>query len=142
MRAIPILLGVAALPGLATAAEHIQAPGVSMGNVVQAFLGLAAILLCLFLLAFLGKKFLGSAQFGQKGLKLLGGVALGPRERIVLIEAGDQWLVVGVVPGQIRTLHRMPSGTLPQDVAPETTPSLPPFADWLRRFSSRNNPSS
>ena len=43
-------------------------------------------------------------------MKIVGGVALGPRERIVLLEVGEEWLVIGVVPGQIRTLHRMVKG--------------------------------
>jgi flagellar biogenesis protein FliO len=41
-------------------------------------------------------------------MKVVGGVALGPRERIVLLEIGDEWLVIGVVPGQIRTCTGWP----------------------------------
>ncbi|MDR2164382.1 MAG: flagellar biosynthetic protein FliO [Zoogloeaceae bacterium] len=134
------------MPGLIRAAEAGQEPGVSSGSFLQAFLGLFLILAIIFLLAFLGKRFLRSARFGQKGLKLLGGIALGPRERIVLVEAGDQWLVVGVVPGQIRTLHTMPRGeSTPDADEPPASGAVPahpnlsaPFADWLRRFPRRD----
>jgi len=128
------------LPGLAWAAD--ASPGVSMGNALRVFLMLGLILVCLFLCAVMAKKFMGSARFGAKGLKLLGGIALGPRERIVLVEAGEQWLVIGIVPGQIRTLHRMPRGTFEPDTEekPAVAAPLPAqaFADWLRRFSRRD----
>jgi flagellar protein FliO/FliZ len=43
-----------------------------------------------------------------KGLvTLLGGVSVGPRERVVLLQVDDARLVVGVAPGQVRTLHVM-----------------------------------
>ncbi|MDD2913807.1 MAG: flagellar biosynthetic protein FliO [Gallionella sp.] len=46
------------------------------------------------------------AQHGTgKLLKVLGAVPIGQRERIVLVEVNDTCLVVGVGPGQIRTLH-------------------------------------
>jgi flagellar protein FliO/FliZ len=37
---------------------------------------------------------------------------IGNRERIVLVEVADTWIVVGLVPGQIRTLHTLPKGEL------------------------------
>ena len=40
-------------------------------------------------------------------LKVIGSVAIGQRERVVLIEVNDTWLFVGVGPGQIRTLHTL-----------------------------------
>lgn len=45
-------------------------------------------------------------------MKLIGGISLGPKERIVLVEIGEEWLVIGLVPGQIRTLHRLAKGKI------------------------------
>jgi len=71
-------------------------------------------------------------------MKVVGGVALGPRERIVLLEVGDEWLVIGIVPGQIRTLHRMAKGNpLPENDLPISAEI--PFAQWLRSISDRRN---
>lgn len=100
-------------------------PAASYG---QAALALLLILALLGGLAWLARKISGGKGFGEGGMKIVGGVALGPRERIVLIEAGDTWLVIGIVPGQIRTLHRMPKGELPEGGAA----ALPSFAQWLQ----------
>jgi flagellar protein FliO/FliZ len=118
-------------------------PGVSSAGMFQAFLALAFIVGLLFVLAFVARKFLSGNAFGQGKLKLLGGLALGPRERIVLVQAGDDLLVVGIVPGQIRTLHKMKAEALDADenATPPAAPlsSRPPlaqsFAQILQKFS-------
>lgn len=71
-------------------------------------------------------------------MKIIGGVALGPRERLVLVEVGDTWLVIGLVPGQIRTLHHLPKGKEP-DLSDATNDSADaPFTQWLKSISERN----
>ncbi|MES9990305.1 MAG: flagellar biosynthetic protein FliO [Candidatus Thiodiazotropha sp.] len=43
---------------------------------------------------------------GGKGLvRVIGGVSLGTRERAVLVEVENSRLLLGVAPGQVRTLH-------------------------------------
>ena len=74
------------------------------------------------------------------GMKVVGGVALGPRERIVLVEVGDTWLVIGLVPGQIRTLYKMPKGELSAEVALTQGLQGGHFADLLKRVSQKGNP--
>ncbi|MDP2828825.1 MAG: flagellar biosynthetic protein FliO [Sulfuricellaceae bacterium] len=61
-------------------------------------------------------------------LKLVGGIAVGPKERVVVVEIGDTWLVLGVAPGQVTALHQLPR--VESDVT-EGAPSSPRFADWL-----------
>jgi flagellar protein FliO/FliZ len=128
----PALLVLPVGLGFAGGARAETAPGPGSGAFLEALLGLALVIGLLFLFAFLARRALGGKGFGQGGLKLLGGIALGPRERIVLVEAGNDWLVVGIVPGQIRTLHTLPKGELP----PETLPPLP-FSGWLQRLAER-----
>jgi len=38
---------------------------------------------------------------------------VGQRERVVVVEIGESWLVLGVAAGQVRALHTMPAGKLP-----------------------------
>mgnify|MGYP000887028582 CR=1 FL=1 len=125
------------LTSVAVAAETSN-PGLSTGNYLQAMLALAVIVGLLFGLAWLARKASGGKGFGNGSVKVIGGVALSPRERIVLIEVGDTWLVVGIVPGQIRTLHRLPKAS--EAAISEITDSPDaPFANWLKKVSERRN---
>lgn len=111
------------------------APGLSFANVLQAFLGLALVLGLLFGAAFLIRRLNGGRPFGSGPLKVVGGIAIGNRERIVLVEVEETWLVVGVGPGQIRTLHTLPKGQLPP---PPASPLPPAFQQWLDHFSRKH----
>ena len=124
-----------ALPAI-VAAETVT-PGVSGSSYLQAGLALALIVALLLGTAWLARKVSGGKGFGQGGMKVVGGIALGPRERLVLVEVGENWLVIGIVPGQIRTLHSMPKGSL--DSAGSSPTSDIPFASWLKSVSDRRS---
>jgi flagellar protein FliO/FliZ len=66
------------------------------------------LILGLFILAaWLARRYL--PQIGKPGpVKVIGTTAVGPRERVVVVEIGDTWLVLGVGGGQVRTLHSQP----------------------------------
>ena len=82
-------------------------PAVSSGSIVQIIFSLLLVLAAIVLVAWLLKR-MNVAQQGQGNLlKVLGGTSIGQRERIVLVEVKDTWMVVGVGPGQIRTLHTL-----------------------------------
>lgn len=102
-----------AMPVLATAIEGTRpaftppTSAVSSGSIVQIIFSLLLVLAAIVLVAWLLKR-MNAAQLGSgKLLNILGSVAIGQRERIVLVEVKDTWLVVGVGPGQIRTLHTL-----------------------------------
>ena len=65
---------------------------------------------------------------------VVGGLMISPRERIVVLEVEDTWLVVGIVPGQIKTLHTLPKGELPLPAAGDGA-----FGQWLKQFAERKN---
>jgi len=102
---------------------------------LQTVLGLLFILGLLFFAAYLLRKINGGRGFGSSGpLRLVGGLMISTRERIVLVEVGDTWLVLGVGPGQFRTLHTMPKGEVPLPGVGEK-----PFAQWLKQITERKN---
>lgn len=75
------------------------------GNLLQTTFGLLIVLALIGGVALLFKRF-SSYQVGAQGkIKIVGGVSLGTRERVVLLQVGDSQLLLGVAPGQIRTLH-------------------------------------
>lgn len=122
---------------VAAQASEAASPGVSSGTYLQAGFALILIVGLLAATAWMARKVSGGKGFGQAGLKVIGGVALGPRERIVLVEVGDDWLVIGVVPGQIRTLHLLAKGSLPEGALPAGADK--PFAQWLQGIANRQH---
>ena len=51
-------------------------------------------------------------------LRVVAGVAVGSRERVVILELGNSWLVLGVAPGQVSTLAEIPRQEVPAAPAP------------------------
>lgn len=117
----------------AGAAETVTAaPGVPIATMLQTFAGLALILGLFVAAAWLVRRLNGGRTLlgGSGPMRVVGTLALGPRERILLVEVADTWLVIGLAPGQMRTLHTLPKGELP----PLATTGDRPFAHWLRQF--------
>jgi flagellar protein FliO/FliZ len=47
----------------------------------------------------------GFSVTGNGALKILGGLSMGSRERVVLMQVGEEQILIGVSPGRIQTLH-------------------------------------
>ena len=88
-------------------AEALRSAGeaVSAGSLLQMLVGLAVIVGLILGMAWFMRRLGGLPGSGGGALRVLGGVSLGQRERVVLLQAGDKQLLIGVAPGQIRTLH-------------------------------------
>jgi flagellar protein FliO/FliZ len=103
----PRLFILSALPGLTDAAEASLAAVPSAQNVLSTLLGLAFILALIFVGAWLLKR-LGHLPTASKGpVRLVGGLSLGTRERLVVVDVDKARLVLGVSPGRVQTLHVM-----------------------------------
>ena len=126
-------------PGWAWAAEGVsEASGVSAGTVLQTVLGLLTILALLFLAAYWLRRLNGSQGLGGGGsLKIIGGLMMGTRERIVLVEVGDTWLVLGVAPGSVTALHQLPRRDVP--AAGPTDAGGKDFSGWLKQVMERRS---
>ncbi len=97
-----------ALPALAAAAEQ-KRPAIpeplGTGSLLQMIVALAAVLAAIGLLTWAMRRF-GSLQSGAGGgVRLIGGISVGNRERVVLVQVGEQQLLIGVAPGRVNTLH-------------------------------------
>ena len=51
---------------------------------------------------------------GGNLLRQVASLPVGPRQSIVVVEVENTWLVVGVGPNQLNTLHTLPAGQLPE----------------------------
>jgi len=129
-------LGALALPALlqplaAIAAEPSPPPGVSFATMMQTFAGLALILGLFVGAAWLLRRMNGGKSFAASNgpMRIVSSLPVGARERIILLELEDTWLVVGIAPGEIRTLHTLPRGSLPADSQENGQ-----FGQWLKQF--------
>ncbi|MFS2033467.1 flagellar biosynthetic protein FliO [Polaromonas sp. CT11-55] len=126
------LSAAATLPTVPTAAaEPVRAFGAA--GLLQAGLGLALVLAMIFGCAWLARRF--GLQAGGSGrlLKVVSSAMVGQRERVVVVEVGGQWLVLGVAAGQVNALHSMPAQKIPEA---DAAPALPGFAG-TGAFSSK-----
>lgn len=145
MRARFCLVATLCAPLFATAqtAQSAYTPpppaAVSSGSIMQVIFSLLLVLAAVVLVAWLLKRINLPQQGAGSLLKVVGGVAVGQRERIVLLEVNDTWLVVGVAPGQVSALHSMPKAALPipqRDVPPGTDSK---FQGWLKQMIEKRN---
>lgn len=112
------------------------------GSVVQVVVGLAAVLALVGAAAWLLKRFSAFRGTGSGVIRIVAGAAVGQRERIVLVEVGGTWLLVGIAPGQVRTLHTMPrteSAIAPGAPTPAPVQADTGFATWLRRMTEKRD---
>ena len=79
--------------------------GVGLGSFLQMFFGLAVVIGLIVGMAWFIRRMNNIPTGGQGALRVLGGISLGQRERVVLLQVGKEQIVVGLAPGQIRTLH-------------------------------------
>jgi flagellar protein FliO/FliZ len=81
------------------------APAVSGVEVLgQVTLSLLLVVMLLLALAWALRRVNRLQPQGAASLRLVGGLSVGARERILLVEAEDKRLLVGVSPGGLRTL--------------------------------------
>ncbi len=77
----------------------------AMANLVQLTLGMLAVLLLLAGMAWLLRRSGRFTSGAQGALRVVGGISMGTRERVVLLQVGKQQILLGVAPGRIQTLH-------------------------------------
>jgi flagellar protein FliO/FliZ len=90
--------------GTAMAATE-AASGVDVSTLVRMILGLGVVIAAIIGLAWFLRRLGGVGHNVGGQLRVLGGIAVGQRERVVLIQVGQQQLLVGVAPGRVQTLH-------------------------------------
>lgn len=95
-----------ALPGAVMAQVNASGdPGVWAA--AKLLISLLIVIAAIFAAAWALKR-LGPTRTAGGLIRVLAAVPIGPRERLVLVEIGETWFVLGVAPGHIQTLHSMP----------------------------------
>lgn len=116
----------------ASAAE----PG-SPGSLFQVVPGLLFVLALIAACAWVAKR-IGPVRAGNNAaIKFVSSQSVGGRDRVVIVEVNNQWLVLGVSPGRVNTLSQMAKPEAANVEAAAASPTAnavkPPFAAWLEK---------
>ena len=142
------LLASAMLTGMAAIARPIPSTVTSMpapsptGGLLQVLLGLIVVLGLLAALAWVLRRFNSAKGLGNADIRVIGGVSVGNRERVVVVEIADQWIVVGVAPGRVSAVATMQKQEIA--LAPDNgldSPAAPAknFSNWLAQTIEKRN---
>ena len=100
-----------------------NAPGLlSAGYLMQVVGSLAIVFGAVVLMAVVVKRVNRSPSTGKASLSVMGSTNVGTREKVVLINAAGQQILVGVAPGNVRTLHVFEE-SLATDLADDVKPA-------------------
>ena len=105
---------------------------VSAGSIFQLILVLLFIVGLILFAAWFFRRLGSFGVSGNQAIRYLGGISVGQRERIVLIEVGETQLLIGVAPGRVEKLHKL---DVPIEVNATAVDS--PFARKLTEFMNK-----
>ncbi|CAI8911638.1 flagellar biosynthetic protein FliO [Pseudomonas sp. IT-P294] len=130
---------VLAAEPVVSAATVAAAPVVNSGvagQLTQLVFGLLLVLGLIFFLAWLLRRVqqAGPAGKGQV-IELIGSRALGPRDRLMLVQVGNEQILLGLSPGTITALHVLKE---PVQVPGGTEKATPEFAQHLLRMLGKD----
>ncbi|CAH0132849.1 flagellar biosynthetic protein FliO [Pseudomonas mediterranea] len=125
---------MAAEPANTVAAASTAGSGMA-GQLVQLVLGLLLVLGVIFLLAWLLRRVQQAGPTGKgQVIDIVGSRALGPRDRLVLVQVGNEQILLGLSPGTITALHVLKE---PVQV-PTTDQATPEFAQRLMELLGKD----
>ncbi|WP_373988508.1 flagellar biosynthetic protein FliO [Duganella sp. BuS-21] len=109
------------------------------GSLLQTALALLFVIGLMLGLAWLTKRF-GPKNFGggNSNIKLVGSLSVGTRERILVVEVGEQWIVVGASPGRMNALATMPRQENSEPLQQASVPTAN-FAEWFKQTIDKRN---
>ena len=126
MRFVAFIFTLMALPALAQESAPAIAPSsLFTGDYLLQVLGsfVVVILLLVAVLVML-KRFNGVSTSMGGDMRVVSSVGVGQRERAVLVQVGEQQFLLGVGPGNVRTLH-----IFDEPAVTSTSSSTPNFSD-------------
>ncbi|MNJ12638.1 Flagellar protein FliO [compost metagenome] len=109
--------------------------GSVVGQLAQLVLGLLLVVGLILLLAWLLRRVQNAAPGSQQVIEVLGSRSLGPRDRLVLVQVGNEQILLGHTPGSIEALHVLKE---PVAVPASARPATPEFAQRLLELMGKD----
>ncbi|MFG3695637.1 flagellar biosynthetic protein FliO [Stutzerimonas stutzeri] len=134
MRALVFLGLLLALPAMAAEPAASMSSAGMGAQMSKLLLGLLLVIGLIFLLAWLLRRVQQLNPRGNQAIKLISSHALGPRERLVLVQVGSEQVLLGLSAGRIAPLH-----VLKEPVhLPDAEPASPEFAQRLMELLGKD----
>lgn len=109
---VAIMNGIGLISEKAYAADNVKSQvlntvhePISSGQVMQTILGLIAVIVAIFCTAWMAKRISGGLCSRNNILRIVAQVAVGPRERVVLLQLAETQILLGVSPGRVNKLY-------------------------------------
>jgi len=123
-------------------AAALNADPMSGGYLAQLVIGLFIVLFCIVVLAWFAKKMNRFNSLADGSLKVIGGLSMGSRERVALLQVGDQQLLIGISPGRINTLHVLDTPLEMNDTASDHATDNAGTSNIVDKFKAAMNDAS
>lgn len=78
---------------------------IAVDNLLRMTLGLLLVIGAIFATGWGLRRFGRFSSAAQGSLKIVAGLSMGSRERLVLVQVGQEQVLIGVAPGRVQTLH-------------------------------------
>lgn len=114
-------------------------PVISTEGVVQMIVGLLLVLAVIGAITWLLKRFAIIPTAAAGALKVVAATGVGQRERVVIVEIENTWLVLGVAPGRVNRLHSMEKPVSDSTDKVLKTVSPDNFSTQLSQSMEKNN---
>ncbi|WP_343227589.1 flagellar biosynthetic protein FliO [Rhodanobacter sp. 7MK24] len=107
------------------------------GELLRVLLSLVAVVALIFVAGWLSRRLQARSRPGGRRIRCVETMAVGARDRVLLLDADGKRLLVGVGPGGMRTLH-VYEGAAPVEADPPALPAVPDIAQLLSRWKGRS----
>ena len=111
------------------------ATGGAGGQLTQLVLGLLLVLGLIFLLAWLLRRVQNITPRGQQVIEIVGSRVVGPRDRLLLVQVGNEQILIGHTPGSLTALHVLAE---PVQVPASARQATPEFAQRLMELLGKD----
>lgn len=128
-------LALAAQPASTTAAATTAAAGSASGQLGRLVLGLLLVLGLIFFLAWLLRRVQNVTPRGQQVIEIVGTRVVGPRDRLLLVQVGNEQILIGHTPGSLTALHVLAE---PVQVPASARQATPEFAQRLMELLGKD----
>lgn len=126
-RTIAIIAPLLSLCVSASAADPMQAEPIGMWEMAKVSAGLLVVIAVIVASAAGLKRLKAMHSAHGSHMRIIDGISVSTRDRVVLLEVGQQRLLLGVSPGRIETLHVLSAGPATQ----------PPFVEMVERAAEQ-----